>query len=126
MIFCVESEDLIKLDWTGITYLQDSSTDICIRGGPNLATWGSPWTRTPGTWAFQYAMHEDPWAGRLEMQYDIQITYMPPRFHLGVAGYSDDSLLEELWRTRPRLHVFGHLHARYGRELLVYDRFQTL
>ena len=60
------------------------------------------------------------------MKYDIPVTHVPPRFYLDVAGNGDDNLLGELWRTRPRLHVFGHVHAGYGRELLVCDRFQML
>ena len=38
----------------------------------------------------------------------------------------DDNLLGELWRTRPRLHVFAHVRAGYCRELLVCDRLQML
>lgn len=122
----LESEERAKLEWKGITYLQDSATEVSLPGENSQWVYGSAWTPTPGTWAFQYARHEDPWTGHLDMRCDILVTHMPPRFHLDVAGYGDDNLLRELWRTRPRLHVFGHIHAGYGRELLVYDRFQAL
>ena len=38
----------------------------------------------------------------------------------------DDNLLGELWRTRPRLHIFTHVRARYCKELLVCDQLQML
>ena len=33
-------------------------------------------------------------------------------------------LLEEIWRVRPRLHVFGHVHSGHGREFVFWDEAQ--
>lgn len=33
-------------------------------------------------------------------------------------------LLGELWRVKPRLHVFGHVHEGYGLEWLQFDGLQ--
>jgi Icc-related predicted phosphoesterase len=33
-------------------------------------------------------------------------------------------LLDELWRKRPRLHVFGHVHDGYGVEWVRFDGLQ--
>ena len=38
--------------------------------------------------------------------------------------HGDATLLSELWRVRPRLHVFGHVHAQAGREPVFYDEAQ--
>ena len=38
---------------------------------------------------------------------------------LGCAG-----LLDEIWRVKPKLHVFGHTHYGYGREAVYYDECQ--
>jgi hypothetical protein len=53
----------------------------------------------------------------------VLITHTPPRHHLdlnlGCAG-----LLEEIWRVKPRLHVFGHVHSGHGREFVFWDNGQ--
>ncbi|MCJ1253565.1 hypothetical protein MMC24_001377 [Lignoscripta atroalba] len=120
-----ESDDKTKLDWDGLVYLQDSSTSIKCPGGRILNIYGSPWTRQHGNWAFQYPAHGDFWSRKLPLDVDILITHMPPRFHLDIDGLGDESLLRELWRTRPALHVFGHLHGGYGKDLIVYDDFEV-
>ena len=33
--------------------------------------------------------------------------------------------MRELWRSRPRLHVFGHVHEGAGTEWLDFDRLQA-
>lgn len=41
-------------------------------------------------------------------------SHTPPRCHLDLPGakpLGDAYLLKELWRIRPVLHVFGHVHA---------------
>ncbi|TPX09011.1 uncharacterized protein E0L32_001728 [Thyridium curvatum] len=49
--------------------------------------------------------------------------YKTKRYHLdlslGCAG-----LLDEVWRVRPRLHVFGHVHWGRGREAVYFDDCQ--
>lgn len=123
MVF--ETKDKAKLDLGDIKYLQDSSTGVRFSNGRALNVYGSPWTPTPGTWAFQHTRGQDVWTGSIPENTDILITHRPPRFHLDVAGYGDDNLLKELWRTRPRLHVFGHVHGGYGQEFIAYDRFEA-
>jgi len=33
-------------------------------------------------------------------------------------------LLSEIWRVKPRLHVFGHIHSAHGRESVFWDEGQ--
>ncbi len=123
MVF--ETVDKAKMDLSDITYLQDSLTGIRFPTGRALNIYGSPWTPTPGTWALQHKREEDVWTGNIFENTDILVTHRPPRFHLDVARFGDDNPLKELWRTRPRLHVFGHVHEGYGKDFIAYDRFET-
>ena len=55
------------------------------------------------------------------------ITHTPPRYHLDLpAGLGCDFLLKEVWKVRPRLHVFGHVHAGYGQESVFWDEAQKV
>ena len=49
---------------------------------------------------------------------------MPSRFYLDVDGWGDQSVLREIQRVRPLLHVFGHFHAAYGKEHVIFDAFE--
>ena len=114
-----------NFQWGGITYLQDGRTRINFSNGRYLSVFGSPWTPTPGPWVFQYPRNEDVWTRKVPEDTDVLVTHMPPRFHLDVAGFGDDNLLKELRRVRPKVHVFGHVHGGWGREFLIYDRFEA-
>lgn len=121
----LDSDDSSKFQWGDVKYLQDSGTSINFSNGRCLNVFGSPWTPTPGTWAFQHSRTKDVWTGRIPDDTDILVTHMPPRFHLDIAGFGDDNLLKELWRTRPKLHVFGHIHGGWGQDFLVYDQIEA-
>ena len=57
---------------------------------------------------------------------DILVTHAPPKFHLDLpAGLGCTYLLRESYRVQPRLHVFGHIHAAYGRETVWWDDAQS-
>jgi predicted phosphohydrolase len=113
--------------WDNITYLEDSSTVLQFPRGRSLKIYGSPWTKKYGNWAFQFEKGKgrDYFSGRVEDDTDILVTHSPPRCHLDL-GEGDDDLLREIWRVRPKLHCWGHMHAGHGRDVLIYDRFQYL
>ena len=119
-----EGEEKKRLDFGGLIYLQDSSTTISVASGRTLNIYGSPWTKKQGNWAFQYDSARNFWTSRIPIETDIVVTHMPPRFHLDIDGWGDESLLRELQRIRPLLHVFGHFHAGYGRDYVVFDAFE--
>ncbi|KAK4913890.1 hypothetical protein LTR49_017816 [Elasticomyces elasticus] len=114
------------LRWGSIIYLNESCTTMKFQGGRTLKVYGNPWTRRHGNWAFQYAPGEDVFSNQIPEDANIVVTHSPPRFHLDIAAWGDDFLLQEIWRVRPRLHVFGHLHAGYGQEVVAWDRVQDL
>lgn len=113
-----------KINLRRVQYLQDSMTEVAVRHRC-LNIFGSPWTRKHGNWCFQYETGESMfWSGKVPMQTDVLITHMPPRFHLDLDGSGDRSLLDEVQRTKPLLHVFGHLHASRGQDWLTSDAFE--
>lgn len=115
-----------RLSWGNIIYLQDSSTEVVCGNGRKLHVYGSPLSCRHGNWAFQYPRSQSQrvWGGKVPENTDILVTHGPPRAHLDLLNLGCDGLLTELWRVRPALHVFGHVHEGYGSEHLVFDDLQ--
>ncbi|KAK0659133.1 Metallo-dependent phosphatase-like protein [Cercophora samala] len=132
------------LDWGSVTYLQDSTMTITVpkRRASNesehetkgterkLTIYGSPYTPVYTPSAFQYPPSPEFWSnsklGTLPPQDDlIIVTHGPPKFYLDQRDFHRAGcpyLLQEITRLRPRLHVFGHIHAAYGREDVILDK----
>jgi len=100
---------------TNAVLLLDSGVEI-----EGLKIWGSPVTPLYGG-AFGMSRPEDRkklWASIPE-GLDILVTHTPP---FAILDHSLPSgpregcpyLFAEVFRARPRLHVFGHIHAGYG------------
>ncbi len=124
------------LEWGDIIYLQDSSITLNVatneRGSSRSVTiFGSPWTPQYGVSAFQYRPDAlDHWEERTALMArnpDILVTHGPPRHHLDQRDFHRAGcpyLAEWVYHLRPRLMVFGHIHASYGREDVVLDGVQ--
>ncbi|KAG8160001.1 hypothetical protein KVR01_010638 [Diaporthe batatas] len=95
------------LDWGDLIYLNDTTTDLRLPGCRTLSIYGSPLTEQCGTFAFQYPPIRDVWNNRIPDETDV------------ILGCPQ--LLKEIWRVRPRLVVFGHIHAGYGQRVIPYD-----
>ncbi|KAK3995708.1 Metallo-dependent phosphatase [Cladorrhinum sp. PSN332] len=124
-----DAEQRAKLNWGGIIYLQDGSATITLADGRRIKIYGSPCTPKSGNWAFEYLRGEDIWANKIPADIDILVTHGPPKGHLDSfmglnKGAGCVSLLKEVWRVRPRLHVFGHIHAGRGTQAVCYDGVQ--
>ena len=102
-------------------------------------------------WAFGYStplsLEESCWADIPASGIDILVTHTPPKYHLDshdssslpipgassggpsavLAGleratfFGCEFLRQALWRTRPRLHVFGHVHEGRGAQVVRWD-----
>ncbi|RPA84238.1 Metallo-dependent phosphatase, partial [Ascobolus immersus RN42] len=97
-----------------VTYLNNTGTTIMIRG-QQLRVWGSPGSlATSKQTAFGYASAEagDYWS-RIPLDTDVLITHGPPAGYLD-GGMGCVELTNALWRVRPRVHVFGHVHQGRG------------
>ena len=109
------------IDWGDIVYLENAEATIVCANGRRLRIYGSPFSPRHGSWAFQYPRAQDVWAGAVPEDIDVLITHGPPRAHLDLMTMGCVHLLREIWRTRPRLHVFGHVHEGAGTEWLQFD-----
>ena len=77
--------------------------------------------------AFTYPPSRDVWSGSVPASTDILITHTPPESHLELSpvfSLGCPFLLSELWRVRPSLHVFGHVHHGYGSQPVFWDKAQ--
>ncbi|KAL2868956.1 metallophosphatase domain-containing protein [Aspergillus lucknowensis] len=135
-----------RIDWGDIHYLQHSSVTITFPALPqpssdssallssrsrSLTLYGAP--QIPALMplgpehAFTYPPDHDAWSSTVPANTDILITHTPPQSHCDLSPiYSTGCpfLLAESWRVRPLLHVFGHLHAAYGKEPVYWDEAQ--
>jgi hypothetical protein len=146
-----DGNDARRLDWGGIHYLQHSSVTLSFGGAPEdddddddddgegsphrpvrkLNIYGAPQIPTPipmgPEHAFTYAAGSDAWSGTIPRETDVLITHTPPLAHRDLGPnfpVGCPHLLAEVWRVRPRLHVFGHVHAAAGVEPIFWDEAQ--
>ncbi|KAJ4376238.1 hypothetical protein N0V83_001521 [Neocucurbitaria cava] len=113
-----------SINWGNIIYLNSNSTTVTCENGRQLKIYGSPLTPRHGNWAFQYPRDQDVWRSEIPADTDILITHGPPKGHLDAGHLGCKYLLDEIWRKKPRLHVFGHVHDGYGIEWVQFDKLQ--
>ena len=116
--------------WGNVHYLQHSSLKLDFhQGRRQLSFYGAPQIPKCGgkEFAFQYDRDCDAWTGTIPVDIDVLITHTPPRHHLDLPiGMGCDFLLSEVWRVKPRAHIFGHVHAGHGRERVFWDKSQRI
>lgn len=110
-----------------IIYLEDSL--VTVKG---LKIYGSPWQPTFFDWAFNLDRGEaikHKW-DLIPEGLDILITHGPPMGihdqsapHLGSEHLGCEELLAAVERTKPKIHVFGHIHGGYGKTQYVNTLF---
>ncbi|KAK3390519.1 calcineurin-like phosphoesterase [Podospora didyma] len=113
-------------DFKGIHYLENEMVTLEFNGGRRLNVFGSPAVPRCGdeSNAFQYDRQTHPWKDRIPDETDVLVTHTPPRYHLDLGGIGCAGLLEEVWRVKPKLHIFGHVHWGAGRQSVFYDECQ--
>ncbi|KAI9062035.1 Metallo-dependent phosphatase, partial [Trametes sanguinea] len=116
-----ERRDALLASFPDLIYLEDSSVTLTVNGHP-LKLFGSPRTPKRGEGVFQYLIRSTEWP--IPPDTDIVITHGPPKFHLDDGGQGCNFLLAALWRIRPPLHVFGHIHDGRGVAHLDWSRNQ--
>ncbi|KAL2858511.1 Metallo-dependent phosphatase-like protein [Aspergillus pseudoustus] len=145
-----EEAEAEPIDWKSLIYLQNSATTLAFEssGGDastsadlpspsrrEIKIFGSPYTPQHGNWAFQYARADGARMWEEEIcipsDTDILITHGPPRGHLDLGFMGCMGLRRVLWGMKmkgeqrpPLVHVFGHVHGGYGREVAFWDGFQ--
>jgi hypothetical protein len=117
---CGNHEDLLeepneRSAITNATLLVDSG--VTVEG---LRIWASPTTPMyGGAFGMSRATDRKKHWGRIPDDLDILITHGPPLGILDTAQGSQGhggcrELLEAVLNAKPRLHVFGHIHAGHG------------
>jgi hypothetical protein len=126
-----ETDRTGSLKWRGIRYLQHSSTTLAFQlknGSKTLTVYGAPQIPLCGgvEFAFQYPRGQDAWSDTIPKGTDILVTHTPPKYHRDIYAPSlgCEWLLKEVWKVRPLLHIFGHVHAGAGREVVWWDEAQ--
>ncbi|OKL61663.1 hypothetical protein UA08_02194 [Talaromyces atroroseus] len=138
----IDDFDSHRIDWSqtdadDIHYLQHSSVRLAFpplepgQSARSLKVYGAPQIPTPMAMgpehAFTYPPQQDAWTGTIPMETDILVTHTPPYTHrdLGPSfSIGCPYLLSEVWRVRPILHVFGHVHFAHGSEPVFWDEAQ--
>jgi hypothetical protein len=137
--------------YPGVIYLQDNAVEFIVQERL-LRVYGSPYTPKHGSWVFQYPrfstaststvpappVYKEETSDWGDMQTeavrrwrsiplttDILITHGPPMAHLDLQR-GCIALLDALWRVRPLVHVFGHIHAARGVEKLFWGNTQRV
>ncbi|KAF8969250.1 hypothetical protein BDZ97DRAFT_1915593 [Flammula alnicola] len=110
-------------------YLQETSISLKIQDR-QLMFYGSPFTPRQGSWPFQYpritpaeSEHNNRRWSSIPDNVDVLITHGPPRHHVDLHC-NCFGLLVALWRVRPKLHVFGNIHAARGTEVVAWTKDQ--
>lgn len=105
------------------TYLHDSTT--VIDGRP---FYGSPYTPWFNDWAFNVQPdHIKRVWDRIPMETSVLITHGPPLGQMDsfydhglkkIVHAGDPELHAAVRRVKPRIHIFGHIHAGYGEDIV--------
>lgn len=108
--------ELLKLLPVNVIYLKDSGCKI-----KDLQLWGSPVSPDLVGWAFGKERWEmaDHWK-YLPSKIDILITHTPPFGILDTPTSSSrnlgcEALFDMVQFIEPSYHLFGHIHASYGK-----------
>ena len=122
-----ETHDL-ALSGHPIIYLQDEGVELDV-DGQKIFIYGSPWQPEFFNWAFNLPRGEaikNKW-DKIPDHTDVLVTHGPPYGVLDKvdsSGYSAgnhvgcEELREAIRRTKPIIHVCGHIHEGYGEEML--------
>ncbi|KAI0363463.1 Metallo-dependent phosphatase [Pilatotrama ljubarskyi] len=118
----------ILASYPDLIYLQDSLTTLRIRDR-DFTIYGTP--RMPyyspkDRFSFTDDEAAREWTARIPGNLDVLVTHGPPMGHLDIAGLGCKHLAMHLWRARPRIHVFGHLHGGRGVVRADYSASQAL
>lgn len=103
--------------FAGLAYLRDSSVVI-----EDVKFYGSPWTPAFYDWAFNQMrgpQSAERWA-EIPDDVDVLVTHGPPMGILDRVGPDSvgcADLANRVFKIKPRVHVFGHLHCQYGEKI---------
>lgn len=106
----------------GVRYLTEGVYKFSLDNGAALNVYASQYTPVYGGWAFQYSGDH---SFDIPPGIDIAMTHGPPYGILDEAGIKRlrgmpinhagcESLFSAVYRSKPRIHCFGHIHEAWG------------
>ncbi|KAI1381920.1 Metallo-dependent phosphatase [Hypoxylon crocopeplum] len=113
------------IDIKALHYLERKSITLAFKGGRKLNIYGAPDIPQCGgpEHAFQYTSQQNPWDNTIPWDTEILVTHTPPQHHLDLS-LGCPNLLREIWRKKPKLHIFGHVHWGRGVQPIYWDECQ--
>lgn len=104
----------------GVRYLTEGTYSFDLANGSRLRIYASQYTPEYGSWAFQYQGGEHNFD--IPSDVDIAMTHGPPLGILDRTSHGDragcGTLFRSLYRAKPKIHCFGHIHEGWGAELM--------
>ncbi|EHK47422.1 hypothetical protein TRIATDRAFT_298560 [Trichoderma atroviride IMI 206040] len=104
----------------GVRYLTEGTYSFDLANGSRLRIYASQYTPQYGYWAFQYQGGEHTFD--IPSDVDIAMTHGPPLGILDRTSHGDragcGTLFKSLYRAKPKIHCFGHIHEAWGAELV--------
>jgi Icc-related predicted phosphoesterase len=109
----------------GLVYLVEGTQTFNVNGA-KLTVYASAYTPEFCNWAFAYERDQDRFSYQSRSinpvadhgEIDIMVTHGPP---FGILDKTEqgvhvgcENLFSAVWRCRPRLHAFGHIHEAWG------------
>lgn len=100
----------------GVRYLVEGTHTFNLPNGARLRIYASQFTPEYGGWGFQYKDGHD---FNIPPDVDVAMTHGPPKAVLDYAGMTGtragcDDLFRSVYRARPQIHCFGHIHEAWG------------
>jgi len=113
---CYDSNTIVNKLAGCCYYLLDSEVTL-----NNIRIYGSPWQPQFCDWAFNASEEViNTYWNLIPEGIDILVTHGPPKGHGGTTLSGEDvgcpKLLDAIKRTKPLVHVSGHIHEGYGVE----------
>ncbi|KAK1239193.1 hypothetical protein MKX08_006254 [Trichoderma sp. CBMAI-0020] len=104
----------------GVKYLTEGTYSFDLANGSRLRIYASQYTPQYGYWAFQY--QEGGHKFDIPSDVDVAMTHGPPLGILDRTSLGDragcEALFQSLYRAKPKIHCFGHIHEAWGAELM--------
>lgn len=133
-----------QVEWGDIIYLNNEQVTLEFpEKHRSINIFGSPYSLKHGRGAFSYPPSEDYWANKIPKDIDVFMVHGPPKGYLDISkrpatetvrnrnlgfwkSLGCPHLLKEIWRARPRVVIFGHIHGSRGQWAIKYTPAQRI
>ena len=129
----------LQAEEAGIAYMEEGIRTVTLTNGAKFTVYASAYTPAFYNWAFAYERDEDRFnLPKLGSEFkainpvpdhgdiDIMLTHGPPQGILDETKHGEENvgcehLFNAVWRCKPKLHAFGHIHEGWGAMRMDWD-----